>query len=322
MRQVNLGGKSTSVVGLGLWQFGSPEWGWGPDLGEAAAIEIVNRALDLGINLMDTAELYGDGKSEEILAKALGSRREEAIIATKVSPTHVTRSRVKQAADRSLSRLKIDTIDLYQVHWPNRFIRQKSTMTGMRELLESGKISEVGVSNYPLKLWQKSEDALGRPVIANQVEFHLLDRSPLQDLVPHAQRTGSVIIAYSPLAQGALGGRYDSGNLPADFRSSNPMFSKSGFETIAPLVDELRAVGEAHNATPAQIALAWLLHIPQVVVIPGARSVEQVEANASAADIELSDAEWTRLKETAEVVTPAASRRKLTRIAAWLLGAR
>lgn len=88
-------------MGLGLWQFGSPEWGWGPDLGEAAAFEIVNRALDLGINLMDTAEMYGDGRSEEILAKALGNRRDEAIIATKVSPTHLRRSGVKEAASRS-----------------------------------------------------------------------------------------------------------------------------------------------------------------------------------------------------------------------------
>ena len=322
MKQVKLGGQSASVVGLGLWQFGSPQWGWGADLGEAAAREIVQRALELGINVFDTAEMYGDGRSEEILARALESRRAEAIIATKVSPTHLRRSRLKEAADRSLVRLEIDSIDLYQVHWPNRFVRQASTMSGMRDLLEAEKIRQVGVSNYPLKLWQSAERALGRPIVANQVQFHLLDQSPLVDLVPYAQQSGSVIIAYSPLAQGALGGRYNSGNLPQDFRNNNPMFSDSGFESIAPLLYELRMVGDAHQATPAQIALAWLLHIPQVMVIPGARTVEQVEANAAAADIDLSEAEWTRLREIAESVTPAASRRKLTRLAGWLLGAR
>ena len=321
MKYVALGDRQASAIGLGLWQFGSREWGWGEDLGEEAAHRIVDRALERGINLFDTAELYGGGRSEEILSRALAGRRDQAIIATKVHPLHASRKGVVEAADRSLARLGIDTIDLYQVHWPNRYIPISWTMRGMRDLLDAGKIREVGVSNFRLSSWLAAERSLGRPVISNQVQFHLLDQSPMRDLLPYAQRAGRVIIAYSPLAQGVLGGRYDSGNLPTDFRAANPQFSGASFERVAPLLDVLRAVARGHEATPAQIALAWLLHLPNVIAIPGARSVEQVEANAAAADIELSQDEWQRLTEAAQAVAPRRRRHGIKRVAAWLLGA-
>lgn len=321
MKHLAIGQRKASAIGLGLWQFGSREWGWGQDLGEAAARQVVRRALDVGINFFDTAELYGNGRSEEILSIALGSRRDEAIIATKVSPIHATRRGVVRAAKRSLSRLGADTIDLYQVHWPNRLVPLAWTMRGMRDLLESGQVREVGVSNFSLPLWRKAESALGRPVVSNQVQLHLLDRRPMDELVPHAQREGRLIIAYSPLAQGLLGGRYDGNNLPKDFRSADPLFSGATFEKVAPLLEELKSVARRHGATPAQIALAWLLHVPGVIAIPGARTEEQVEANAAAADIDISTDDWERLASTARAVQPRIGRSRLKRIAAWVLGA-
>jgi len=321
VKYVELAGRKVSAIGLGLWQFGSAEWGWGRDFGEEDAGAIVQRALDLGITFFDTAELYGRGRSEEILGRALAGRRDEAFIATKVSPVHLTRGAVVEAAERSLERIGTERIDLYQVHWPNRFVPLKQTMRGMLSLLEAGKIGSAGVSNFPLPLWRKADRALGRDLVANQVQFHLLDQPPLDELVPFAQANQRTVIAYSPLAQGVLGGRYDAGNLPRDFRASNPSFSSASFAAVAPLLEELRSVAGARNVTPAQIALAWLLRIPNVIAIPGARTVDQVEANAAAADIELGAEEWTRLRDAGRRVRPPKSRPLLKRLAAWLLGA-
>ena len=321
MKYVDLGDRRASVIGLGLWQFGSREWGWGESLTEPEAVCIVGRALDLGINLFDTAELYGGGRSEAILGRTLTGRRDEAIIATKVSPHHLTRRAVREAAQRSLGRLGVDSIDLYQVHWPNRFIPISSTMLGMKDLLEAGQVKAVGVSNFSLGRWRRAEASLGAPVISNQVQFHLLDQRPLAELAPYVERRrGWVILAYSPLAQGVLGGRYDAASTPDDFRSSNPAFSKASFERVSPLLDALREIGRRHGATPAQIALAWLIHQPNVIVIPGARSVEQVEQNAAAADLELSTEEVVRLGALGRGLGREGRRFGLRRLAGWLLG--
>jgi aryl-alcohol dehydrogenase-like predicted oxidoreductase len=321
MKYLDFGGRQASAIGLGVWQFGSEEWGWGRDFDQTRANRIVDRALQAGINFFDTAELYGHGRSEEILGQALAGRREQALIATKVTPTHLTHDGVVAAAKRSLSRLGVEAADLYQVHWPNRFVRMRSTMSGMRELLERGLIKQCGVSNYPLRLWQRAERELGRPVISNQVHLHLLDQTAVDSLLPYARAQGRVIIAYSPLAQGVLGGRYDPEELPTDFRASNPAFSRSNFERIAPVLDKLRSVARAHQATPAQIALAWLIHLPNVIAIPGARSVEQVETNAAAADIDLSQDEWDGLAEVAREVQPRRARNGWKRLAARIFGA-
>jgi aryl-alcohol dehydrogenase-like predicted oxidoreductase len=321
VKYVDLGERKASAIGLGVWQFGSREWGWGTDLNEAAARAIVKKALDYGINFFDTAELYGQGQSEEILGHALHGRRDEALIATKVTPSHLTRNAVLEAADRSLARLSMSHVDLYQVHWPNRFVPVSSTMAGMRDLLDQGKVRHVGVSNYPVRLWQRSEKELGRPVIANQVQFHLLNQQPMDYLLPYARRQGRLIIAYSPLAQGVLGGRYDGNELPHDFRANDPMFSRAGFDRVAPVLDELKALGRKYGATPAQIALAWLIHMPNVMAIPGARSPEQVEENALAADIDLTEDEWQELTDIARSVQPETGRRGWKRLAAWVLGA-
>lgn len=320
MKFVELGDRRVSVIGLGCWQFGSPEWGWGADLGEAAAKHIVSRALDLGVNLFDTAEIYGNGRSEEILGAALSGRRDDAFVATKVSPIHATRRGLANACSRSLARLRMEALDLYQIHWPNRLVPLSWTMAGMSELLESGMVRNVGVSNFSLRAWRRAERYLGGAVVSNQVQLNLLDRSALGELAPSAQERGRVIIAYSPLAQGLVGGKYDKDHMPADFRSAKSLFARETLARLAPLIEELRSMARGKGATPSQIALAWVLHTPGVIAIPGARTLAQVEENAAAADIELSEQEFQRLSSLAEAHGPRFQRPLLKRVAAGLLG--
>jgi aryl-alcohol dehydrogenase-like predicted oxidoreductase len=322
MKYVNLGDQKVSAIGLGLWQFGTRRWREGRQFDAAAATEIVQRALGLGINFFDTAEIYGHGRSERLFAEALAGRRAEAVIATKVAPNHATRKGVVEAADRSLARLDTGVIDLYQMHWPNRFIPVSRTMAGMRDLVAAGKVRQVGVSNYPLSLWRAAERHLGAPVISNQVLFHLLDRRSLDDLVPYAQEKGRFVIAYSPLAQGALGGHYGRDELPPDARGSQPRFVGEAYDRLDPLREALASIAKTYEATTAQVALAWLIHIPNVIAIPGTRDVAHLEQDAAAAEIDLSDEEWQRLTDAAQLVAPRPKHRRLTGIASWLLGAR
>jgi aryl-alcohol dehydrogenase-like predicted oxidoreductase len=300
-----MGGQKVSVIGLGTWQFGSNGWGWGTEYGPKEAREVIGRALALGVNFMDTAEMYGGGQSEQVLGEALAGRRHEAFIATKVSPHHLLRASVVRAATRSLRRLATDAVDLYQVHWPVAVVPHSWTMSGMRELQANGHIRHVGVSNYSLQRWQGAQRALGGPIISNQVRYHLLDRSAEQALVPYAQASGRFIIAYSPLAQGLLSGRYTPDHLPGGVRLASTLFTPSNVRKAKEVIGTLQEVGKAHGATAAQVALAWLVHHPNVLAIPGAKSAAQVEANAAAADIQLSEAEFNAITEASDSFRPA-----------------
>src|SRR6266536_429440 len=220
MRYVEAQGLRASVLGLGAWQFGSPEWGWGDGFGPAEAQAIVDRARQLGVTLIDTAETYGKGESERVLGHILARPevRDSIVLASKVAPIWPTRDRVKVAAHASLERLGTDRLDLYQVHWPNPLVPQSSTMAGMRALQAGGLVRHVGVSNYTLGLWRAAEAALGGPVVSNQVQYNLLRRRPERELRGFAAGAGRLIIAYSPLAQGVLSGRYSAGNPPGGVR--------------------------------------------------------------------------------------------------------
>lgn len=293
MRYVEAGGARVSVIGLGTWQFGSREWGYGRDYAEREASKIVDRAFEAGVNLLDTAEIYGPWRSERILGRALRGRRDRAFIATKLFPIglpFMTAGRARSSARR----LGVDRVDLYQQHWPSPLFPPRATMPGFRGLMESGLVAHVGVSNHDLSQWQACDAALGRPVLSNQVRFSLLHREPDRELVPWAQRNDRVIIAYSPLAQGAVSGRYRD-HAPSNFRRFNSDFSTAARHRHEPLAAALQDIAGHHGATAAQISLAWLVNKPNVVAIPGASSVEQVEENALAGDIILSREEIDRL---------------------------
>jgi aryl-alcohol dehydrogenase-like predicted oxidoreductase len=293
VRYVEAGGVRVSVIGLGTWQFGSTEWGYGRDYAERTAGEIVHRALDLGVNLLDTAEIYGLGRSERIVGEAIRERRGDVFLATKIFPLglpFMTAGRARASARR----LGVDRIDLYQQHWPSPLFPAGATMPRFRKLMEEGLVAHAGVSNHDLAGWQSCETALGGPVLSNQVRFSLVARGPERDLVPWAQREGRIVIAYSPLGQGLLSGRYLEAP-PSNFRRLRGGFSAGERERRRPLIAALREIAAAHEATPAQVSLAWLVRKPNVVAIPGASSVQQLEENVAAADLDLSDDEVARL---------------------------
>jgi aryl-alcohol dehydrogenase-like predicted oxidoreductase len=314
MRYIEVEGERLSVVGLGTWQFGSREWGYGPHYARHDAIDIANRALDLGVNLVDTAEVYGFGRSEEIVGRVLTARRREVFVATKLFPVLPTPTVIRWRAAGSLRRLGIDAIDLYQIHQPNPVVPLGWQMAGMRELMHGGKVRHAGVSNFSLARWQAAEGALGSAVLSNQVCFNLVERGPLSDLLPWAQRHGRLVIAYSPLAQGLLSARYDPDHRPGGMRASMAAFLPENLERARPLMNELREVARRHDATPAQVALAWVARHPNVVVIPGASTVAQVEANAEAAELEISDDEAGQLLAAAETYEPVAGAAALGRV--------
>ncbi len=293
MKYVEAGGVRLSAIGLGAWQFGSTEWGYGREYAMSTSAEIVHRALDLGVNLIDTAEVYGFGRSERIVGTAIRGRRDAVFLATKLLPVGLP-LQVGARARGSSRRLGVDRIDLYQLHSESPMFPPRSTMPRMRRLVEEGLVGHIGVSNHSLRAWREAEGALGGPVLSNQVRFSLIHRAPERDLLPWAQQNSRVVIAYSPLAQGLLSGRYQSAP-PRNWRRWRPDFSAGARARLEPLIAALREIASEHDATPAQVALAWVISKPNVVAIPGASSVRQMEQNAAAADLVLTEGDLSRL---------------------------
>ncbi len=289
-----------SVVGLGTWQFGTEAWGFGADFTEQDARAVLERALELGINHIDTAEVYGKGRSEEIIGEVLADRRDEVVITTKVSGDHLRYKDVKRAAERSLRRLRTKYIDLYLVHWPNYYIPLRETMRALEDLVADGKVRYVGVSNFSVCMMEEARSYLNRiDLVANQVRYNLLQREVEAEILPYLKREGLTLIAYSPLAKGLLTGKYTVDNLPADaVRSGDPLFSKEeNLRAALRVVDVLRSIGKRYGKTPAQVAINWLLRDPSVVAIVGAKRPEQVIQNAGAADFKLTEDESHRIEE-------------------------
>ncbi len=317
MRFIDLGtAKKISKIGLGTWQFGSREWGYGERYDAQEAHAIVGRAIELGVTLFDTAEIYGFGRSERILGRALGDRLESVFLATKILPVLPIAPVVEQRAVASANRLEARLLDLYQVHQPNPVVRDGTIMRGMRALQRVGLVGEVGVSNYSLGRWQAAEDALGSRVLSNQVRYNLVDRSPERELLPYAASNGRLVIAYSPLAQGLLSGRYRGDSRPGNrVRAANPLYLPENLQRAGELIGALREVADAHSATPAQIALAWVIHHPAVAAIPGASSVEQMESNAAAADIHLTEDQYQVLQAASDRFRPITGPAAVLRLA-------
>ncbi|MEM4312353.1 MAG: aldo/keto reductase [Nitrososphaerales archaeon] len=301
MDYIELGktGLKVSPIGLGTWQFGSKAWGWGKTYGREEALSSVKKALDLGINFIDTAEIYGNGESERIVGEAIKGRRNEAIIATKVSPLHLSYNSVIRACERSLERLNIKEIDLYQIHFPNPIIPIKETMKAMNKLLRDGKIRYVGVSNFKLKQLKKAMGALSNShIVSNQVRYNLLNREVERELLPFAKKEKITIIAYSPLAQGILTGKYGIKDYPKDgARSMNRLFTPENLKRVSPLLEVLKEIAEKRGKSMAQVALNWLIKEPEVLAIAGAKNPKQVEENAGALGWRISEKELKAIEE-------------------------
>jgi aryl-alcohol dehydrogenase-like predicted oxidoreductase len=296
MEKRRIGSLDVTVIGVGCNNFG-----WKID--EAGTRAVVDAALDSGINFFDTADVYGDTKSEELLGKALRGRRDRAVIATKfgfagggctggAKPEYV-----RQSVEGSLARLGVDVIDLYQLHWPDPNTPLADTLGALDELVKAGKVREIGCSN--LNVDQLREAATARPGAARfvsvQNECSLMNRAATRDVLPECARTGLAFLPYFPLASGLLTGKYRKGATPppgARLTVGGEYFAGKLNDTSLSIVEELIAFAEARGHTILELAFAWLLsHSPVASVIAGATTPAQIQANASAAGWRLSTAD-------------------------------
>ena len=298
MDAVTLGmtGLSVSPIAFGTWQLGG-EWG---SFSERSAINTIRDARELGINLFDTAQGYGFGASERLLAHALraelDTRRDEIVIATKgglrMTDSGLVRDSsrewLRQGVDDSLRALGVEYIDLYQVHWPDPDVSFAETAEALEELTQEGKIHHVGVSNYSAT--EMAEFARTRPVETNQVPYSLFRRDIEADVLPYAREHEIGILAYGPLAHGLLTGAINENTMfePADWRNGHPSFAGEAFLRNLETVRELqRFAAEELDSTVAQLAVAWTLANPAVqVAIVGARRPGHIEEAVVATELQ------------------------------------
>ncbi len=251
-----------STIGMGTWRIGSyrsPEE-------RAKQVEALKRGIEVGINLIDTAEMYAAGRSEEVVGEAIRGIRKEVFIATKVTPGHLHHDDVIRACRGSLKRLGTSYIDLYQVHWPDPNVPIKETMSAMEELVKDGLVRYIGVSNFGVEETNEARVALTRnEIVSNQVEYSLRNRYVEPEILPYCAREKLTLIAYSPLAQGSI-------------------------VHSAP-----KQLLQKYKMTPAQAMLNWVTRNEQVVAIPKAASVTHVEENAASVAVRFDATEYEQL---------------------------
>jgi aryl-alcohol dehydrogenase-like predicted oxidoreductase len=300
-------GEKISEVGLGAWQF-SESWGM---LDYENAKKIISSAMVNGVNFIDTAIAYGWGKSEEFIGKSLKElvARDNFMIATKIPGEFLAEHDVILATVGSLRRLQTDHIDLMQIHWPPVWnnIPTCEYMRALEKLVSMGLIDYIGVSNFPPILLDEANSCLSREeIVSEQVRYNLIEREAEKEIIPYTLEAGMNLIAWSPLAKGALSGKYNFENLPkfTDVRAGEPTFIPQNFKEILPVIEKLKEIASKYSKTPAQVALNWLLtSYDNVLVIPGAKSPEQVAENAGASGWSLSFEDWAALDSLSKKVT-------------------
>ncbi|BAY99040.1 aldo/keto reductase [Tolypothrix tenuis PCC 7101] len=304
--------KITPIL-MGTWQAGKRMW---VGIEDDDSIKTIRAAFEAGITTIDTAEVYGDGHSERIVAEALSDVRSQVEYATKVFANHLKYDQVIAACERSLKNLKTDYIDLYQIHWPSgafntEIVPIEETMKALNSLKEQGKIRAIGVSNFSRE--QLAEATQYGRIDSLQPPYSLFWRPVEKELMPYCVEHQISILAYSPLAQGLLTGKFSPGHQfdPADNRAKNRLFQGENFERAQQALDKLRPIAESHNATLAQLALAWLIAQPQTNAIAGARYPQQAKDNAVAGEIKLSDAEISEIDTIGRIVTDHLDESKL-----------
>lgn len=299
-------------MGLGTWSWGDRLfWGYGRGYRDEDIRQAYDASLEAGVFFMDTAEVYGQGRSETLLGKFLAETEQKVVVATKFMPYpwRLGRGSLKRALRNSLKRLGRASVDLYQIHWPFPPVQIEVWMDAMSEAVQAGLITAVGVSNYDRKQMQRAYDALirqGVPLASNQVEYSLLDRRVEKNgLLKQCQEMGITLIAYSPLAMGMLTGKYTPENPPQGFRARR--YQARYLAAMKPLIDQLKRIGSDHaGKTAAQVALNWVI-CKGAVPIPGAKTLAQAQQNAAALGWRLSEEEVARLDEVSDRVQTALS---------------
>ncbi len=303
-RALGPSGIEASVIGFGAWAAGGWMWG-GAD--EADAIRAIHIAMDMGVNLIDTAAIYGFGASEEIVGKAIAGRRQHVVIATKCGLVwdgrggerffdsegkqihrYLAPHSIRLEVEQSLKRLGVDTIDLYQTHRQDPSTPISETMETLLALQLEGKIRAIGVSNATSAQMEQYR-ALG-PLDTDQESYSMLARAIEADQLPYCREHGIAMLAYSPMARGLLTGKIspDHTFAPGDHRATHPLFTVENRARVAALLERCRPVAERHGVTSGQLAVAWALAQPGVThALVGARTPDQTAENIRAADIEL-----------------------------------
>lgn len=293
-----------TTVGFGAWAIGGGGWafGWGPQDDEDS-VRAIHRALDLGVNWIDTAAIYGLGHSEEVVARALADRKGKVFVATKCGLRwrkggriygSLSAESVRHELEQSLRRLRLETIDLYQVHWPNPDREIEEGWAAIADLVQEGKIRHVGVSNFNVPQMRRAQAI--HPITSLQPPYSMVDRGVEQEILPFCAEHGVGVVAYSPMQCGLLTGAFSRERLaqldPGDWRRKDNSFNEPVFSKALDLVDRLRPVAERGGHTLAQLAVAWVLRRPEVTAaIVGGRRPSQVEETAPAGDWELTVAE-------------------------------
>ncbi|HYB23718.1 MAG TPA: aldo/keto reductase [Solirubrobacteraceae bacterium] len=294
-------GLQITRVGFGAWAIGGGGWefGWGPQEDERS-VAAIHRALELGVNWIDTAAAYGFGRSEQVVGRALEGLAERPYVFTKCSLLegpggrvvhNLKRDSILREAEDSLARLRIDAIDLYQIHWPNPAADIEEGWSALAELKRQGLVRHIGVSNFDVEQLQQIQQIA--PVETLQPQYSLIERDAEREVLPFAEREGIGVIVYSPMGSGLLSGamtRERIAGLPEDdWRGRDPRFREPLLSQNLALVERLREVADRHDTTPGAVAVAWTLRNPAVDgAIVGFRSPEQVEALMAAAELELS----------------------------------
>ena len=300
-----------TTVGLGTWAIGGGDWkfGWGPQ-DEQEAIDAVVRAVDLGVNWIDTAAVYGDGKSEELVGKALKQLSgAKPLVATKCSrviksydviEACLKRDSIIAECEASLRRLDVEAIDLYQLHWPQPDEDIEEGWQTLVELKQQGKVREIGVSNHNVQQMQRLEAI--HPIASLQPPYSMIAPSVQDEILPYCGETKIGVICYSPMCKGLLTGKFTAERAAAlpesDHRSRDPKFSGAQLEANLKLVDGLRPIAEDNGKSLAELAIAWTLLRPEMTsAIVGARRPDQIEGTVGAADWKLTSDEQQTIEE-------------------------
>lgn len=303
-RELGTSGIDITPIITGTWQAGKSMW---VGIEDTETVQAIRAAYEAGITTIDTAEIYGQGHSERIVAEAVGDVRDRVVYATKVFPSHLRYMQVIAACERSLKNLRTDYIDLYQIHWPSGSfgtdeVPIAETMQALSALKEQGKIRAIGVSNFSRQ--QLEEAAQYARIDSLQPPYSLFWRHVEKDTMAYCVEHQISILAYSSLAQGLLTGKFGPNQVfpPDDNRARNKLFQGKLYKRALLALDKLRPIAHRNQTNLANLALAWLIAHPQTHAIVGVRNAAQAIDNANACQVNLTEADWQEMETISHLV--------------------